>query len=610
MMNENISFARLIFGLASLVFILIELPHILIVIFQQVAGAQVSYTPNNLNGSWARFDDIVKLYPVFNLLDNGTIWGHPTIPYHTDRLFASVLPESLTSVLFAGVAVLLGRDAPYYVMPVFAGGCAAAMAWLTWTSTGDRLMSLALPLLSIFGVPFIRLDLLTSPADIATYFTRALGALDDSAYELNSFYRLYQNGTSYGAFVLLILALAKIWEEKESHWRYVMLASACLAAVFYLYLFYGIVSGLIVAILWTCAGIAVLRGSTGAGFRFRALTIVAAVGVVAALPILWDVLLFLHSSSSDWLTRMGVTSSPFWANREILLIAVFIALVAPAGGWKAVSITLILSTIAIENAHYLFGFNLQVGHAYTRVAEPLLILFSACACLSLARWPLTVRLRQPLRFVFGSMAIMSMIAATIFAYAYARNTHASQGLTRDQVALAHWFNTLSGTAKPVVGTLSPELDVALNLHGNVYSYLQFSGQTYASVTNGEIADRLATLVVLGGGNEQILREFLAPSGNEVERRLVYYYLGNGVSHHEYLSEGENQALARINLAMHRAREDIRAAIAEYRLDYFVFSTLTEKSRMFSGQSSPLLCRIIKIGAYEIYKVHGADACPE
>ena len=602
--TDDVISRRLLFVLWLTVTAIVLLPHILTPWMQHAAGLNLIYTPNLLNGSWSRYDDITKLFAVFNLLDNGTLLGHPASPDFGDRFYVSVLTEALTSLFFAPFAEVFGRDVPYYLAPIFTGGCAVAMALLAWPATRDRVVALTAPLIAIFGVPFIHLDQILSWEGFTGYLRQAVMTLPASHYELNSFYRIYQNATSYIVFVLFFHALAKSWDAERFSWRLVFGLTLPLSALFYLYLFFGVAAALMSAFVWFCAAALVPFG--GSRPRFAMLTIAGAIGTCVAIPGMLHVLLFVGNATPDWFDRVGITTTHFWAQKELIVLTAIIVILAPNRGWKIALLALLAATLTVENAHWLFGINVQPGHVFVRVTTPLLLLMLICTLARLPHLSALGWLRIPLRVAITVVAVGVTIGAGVFGWAYARNTYSIQGMTADQAALVDWFKNVGG--KPVVGTLSPDLDVLLNVHASVYNYTLFSGQNYPAATNAEVEDRVATLAVLGGADAARLREFFAPSGTAVERRLVFFYLGNGYGRADYKSKPMDQAYAALDRALVRVRTDVPAALAAHRLDYVVFGGHTAKSALLSGEGSPYLCPATKIGPYAVFRRRHSNGC--
>jgi len=111
----------LIIGYFITVF-LISLPHIATLQLQQSEKSELIYSLNHLNHHWVQFDNIVKLYPAYQLSRNLSVTGKVSSPENSDKIFPNVLQEISISLLYATAILVTGvADIPYYMLGFLVG---------------------------------------------------------------------------------------------------------------------------------------------------------------------------------------------------------------------------------------------------------------------------------------------------------------------------------------------------------------------------------------------------------------------------------------------------------------------------------------------------------
>ncbi len=589
-------------AVAALVTFLLALwPHIAVMQLQAKEGTPLIYTPVHLNHNWTRYDDVSKLLGAMNFARHGRLTGHVSTPDFPDAWYVNAIPEALLTVVFGTVIKLTGNlNIPFYMAPFFVALAMVFASRLIYRETKDPLLAICAGLIMVFGHHYFYLenfkDIFFDTIDFITSQDLKVDRLD---YEYNSFYRIYQLGSSYFVVLWFLLKLTEINDSEKVDKKTVLSACILFAMLFYLYIFYAMAMSLIVGILFLAALWRYYR--TGEKTRLKNLFFILLTGGLAGIPVLVTTLQLMHAAHADWFLRVGSSPALFHLNMEMVLFGLAILLVAPRGGFKPVALALVVTVLFIENASLLFGINFQVGHVYVRFALPVLTLLMVC----LTRWPLRFGyLNYGYRFLVQPtillLTIYILYQAVHFSEAYAKNSYRIQGITYEQDNLIKWLNG-NAQAGSVVGSLSPDLEVPMNFFAPVYPYTVFGAQIYSSVPNSDIHERMALLFFLGGGGKENVERFFDLADTPLEKRYLFYYYTFAFDS-SYDSHTKKDAVREIGEKLELVRDDPLRYLKKRRIDYFVTETSGNISTILSSPNLEYLRLVSEFGKYRLYEV--------
>ena len=591
-----------------LVAVNVTLPHIMIKRMQISSDQNILYTPNHLNHHWTRFDDIVKLYPAFQIARHHTLTGKLTTNDHKNDWFPNVLQELIPSVLY-GLVIQASNsvDSPYYILGVFVGLSFLVGFYLVYYWTSDIFISVSASLIMIFGYHFLRLEridplFLIHFPEIIKDIIKETGNAETN---LNSFYRIHTLGASYSFFLLFIYHFYKMLQESEINRRTIIICGILVGLQFYLYLFFSLaVIGILIGALILINCKSVFRRKVNHSENLSIL-LIAVIGFIISIPSAWSTLHLVFSQDSlPWISRIAGDfggSKPFVANIGLIIFALFCIIFSPNSAFRVISTSLFGVTLLVENLQFFFGFNIQPGHIYVRATLPVLILMIATSSYYVFQRLKVFWIKIYLvRMIMILAALFYFGNATWFAFSYASNTYNLQGLKKDQVELIKLVQRLQIKDK-VVATLSPPLGTLLNIHSPTYLYLYFAGHQFADVKNKDIVRKLAFTFWLQKAKKADIRKYFSRRlGSKVERRYIYYYFQRYYS----LSKGRNDRELVDSIYEEMKKLKIAKIRKKYlnEIDYLITGGYGVKQKIFVSFRSEFFTETTTIGEYKILKI--------
>ena len=483
-----------------IIFYLMVSPIIKTIDQQKENQLDIVYTANHFNSHFKHYDDQVKLASTTQLARNGTIYGKLVTKDNRDKIFPNTLQEISVAFLFAPfVWATNSSDAPYYLLAITVAAVYALMFWLSNTWTNNLIMAFFVPFIIILGYPYFSFGAdywayILSPVELWDYVQSNTQQMEG---ELNSFYRVHTMGGSYWLFLLFFYQIYMVIDNQTMSKNQAVWLALTTALMFYTYIFYSIVSGLLLFITFAYYFI---EGFYTGDYRQDLLLKLFLCGFAAlclASPSIFETLnLVLSDSNSEWYGRIDGPASgesylfPQSTGLVVFMVALFF--LSPNKSFRLTGFSLTFTTLIIENLDVLIGHNIQPGHVYMRVTLPIMVIMAI------------VLAYQGLRFCCSGFrglgvlmgALGAIIYGTIFlangvtyTNSVAKNTFAFQGLSLAQFELYSWIENKN--KRQTYATLNPEIGFPLPTHSGGYLYLYFSGYQYLTTTNRQIADRLA-----------------------------------------------------------------------------------------------------------------------
>ena len=576
---------------------------------QHEVGSDMIYTPNHVNNHTVSFDHIMHLYPVFNFARDKTLLGHLTTDDHSDKLYPFTLHESIF-ILFDGLIVMLTKsiNAPYYAMAIFVALAYLIAYKILYKVTGDYIVSLCGPAIMIFGYHYLLLGNFSFEDfwNIAELMKRVHLQNNSLQFELNSFYRISALGSTYFIFLSYIFFLLRALDAGgKTFSKNTIVTAVLLGCNFYSYIYYIMTLGIMTGLMLLYYVALVKKDDNWT--KVKILFVVLVLGAFLGSPLLYSVLDHMRVVlNSDFWLRMGIIQDKmlFPDTYRLLFFFCVIAFLVKKSEFKLVSLALILAIIIGENAHLVFGVNMQPYHIYTRAALPFVVLSMVYALFSAAQGRIGGKIYQCVSLpLIIAIAVFYVFEAVHFSQAYAANTFQVQGIRTEQKMLFEWFRKYART-NDVVGSLSPEIAIPLNLFVPVRIYIPFAAQHYLSVKNEEINEKLALLLFLNNAkHNDIYRYYSSKIGQQFEQMYLYYYFGYFYGPPgKYVSQSVEKALEELEAKLAIVSQNPRQFISKYRLDYLIKGSETEKENIFPTINAEYLHKVADFKGYSVYKL--------
>lgn len=518
----------LLIGLFLIVALVFEVPFIT----YSWLHSHLDYSPSLLNAHWSNFDDIVKMYPAWNLALNGSITGKIGISSSTSEIFPNVLQEFLPTLLLA-IPIWLSQniDAGFFIAPLYTALAAVLIAVWANKELGHRPLSsyaaICIAIISVTAYHFFRLELyplINYSLDQHLAYVDRLSM--NTPFARNSFYRPHTLGASYFIFCALFLWLYSFIQKREHSPRFLILGCLLISAQFYSYIFFSITAGFMV--LATLVAVTLAKKDTkDLSLHWKPavhLAVITLAALFIASPSISNTLdLLLNNQNEDWVSRIRGKESikVFWATNEVLAFCLISALFMPTKAGKYLACSLGIAVVIIENLEVLTGFNIQSGHTYFRTTLPLIV--ASTFVILLRAWS-KICVHKSITFLSATLltagALYYINAAVNFGIGAANLNAASQHWTDHEKIIA---KTIKELPKGQVATLFPRTNEMVIVNTEHSSFLPFAGHQPSNTSNEDIEAKLATTLWLANASNQQIHELFAPSKGKSRYYDLYPY---------------------------------------------------------------------------------------